>query len=263
MRELIRDGFVNSSKPDIRFDNLLKKFKPTLEMLGDLNIKFMIGGGCIRDYFTSKKVTDIDIFTTNQYSVRKILRFFADSKAEVILNNHKVTKVILNDITYDIIKLNFDNAVSLIENFDFTVTQFVIDDTHSFYYTREAFVDLAKKQLMLANLPYPESTMLRVIKYMNKGFKICNEEMNKIIFKLKATGDITNYDKEKLHPYTIDVYKPTYLPEPVIVNADIHNTIHNQTIEINEGYLESIGFVIDYENTFSNNEDDYEHYGID
>lgn len=245
------------NEKNIRFENLLLFFKPTIDLLSSINVEYMIGGGCIRDYFTSTKITDIDIFTPNRYNQLMILSFFLNNGAEIILNNDKVVKLKYNNITYDIIKMNFDNPTTLLNSFDFTVCQFCIDYNLCFYYSEESFIDLSKRQLMISNLPYPESTMLRVNKYNNKGFRICNEELTKIINSIKNVN-------VNLHPYNIKTYTSenySNFENNVKVKNDDNNTFVNDDL-INK-ILEEFNFDLNLFNNESNESSQYTFYGID
>lgn len=255
-----------SSSTNIRFDNLLKAFKPTLDLLDELEIRYIIAGGCIRDYFTGTKISDIDIFTTNKEQALKILDKFSELNATIILNNDQVTKLVYNGVEYDIIKLHFPDTETLIKDFDFTVCQFAIDHTHTFYYTEEAFVDLTKRQLMVYDLHYPEASMLRVRKYLDKGFKICHEELTKIIFSIqnKAIKSIDNkaaLTDINIHPITIREYIP-YIKENKFGNIKNFQT-NRSVITLDE--LDNLGFDIEHLENIEEetNNQQYRFYGID
>lgn len=261
---------------NIRFENLFRTFSPIIEMLKDEGLHFFIVGGCIKDFFRVRKNNDIDLIFKSEKDIIKALEFFALNGATIILNNDKVIKLNYHDKVYDIIKMVYQTPTQIIESFDFTITQFVIDSLYTFYYTEEAFQDLSKRQLMLNALPFPESTMLRVNKYLNSGFKICNEELTKIIFairdKNKNKDDLASlfetsiFNKVTQRKYTSKLFD-AYEFEYVETNND--KSVAHITIDD----LEDFGFNIvisTLNNTYSlsdesNNDNSapYEFFGID
>lgn len=173
---------------NVRFENLFKTFLPITNILDELDVKYFIAGGCIKDYFRNQSPKDIDIFFKTQEDLETVLKHFANQDSEIVVNNDKVVKIKHKDSIYDLIKMLYPDVITLLESFDFTIAQFAITSDKEFFYTEEAFQDLTKRQLMLNSLPYPESTMIRVRKYMNNGFNICHEELNKIIFAIRNRG---------------------------------------------------------------------------
>lgn len=213
---------INSDKPNIRFENMFKRFNNILKDLDNLSINYMIAGGCFKDYFLNVQFKDIDIFFTNSSSYIKAFNYFINELGyNVIFENEKVIKIEKNNVKVDLVKKHFKDPYDLLKSFDFTITQFCIDQNHIFYYNPDAFIDLSKKQLMLVNLLYPKSTMIRVNKYLGKGFKICNEELSKIINKIEDNSIIPNFCSTNIIEYKNNFKQTNY--------NDIYNDITTET----------------------------------
>jgi hypothetical protein len=58
-------------------------------------------------------------------------------------------------------------------------------DNDRVYFGETSFMDLAKRQLMINKLPFPASTMSRAFRYYTKGFRMCSEEMKKIVLAIQ------------------------------------------------------------------------------
>lgn len=248
---------------NIRFENLLKHFDNLIiKELNELDIHFYIAGGCIRDYFMSKRTSDIDLFFTREKDFRTVLEHFIRNEVEIILNNDKVVKLRYKDVIFDLVKMLFANEEKLLNSFDFTVTQFAISENLAFYYTEEAFQDLVKKQLMLNNLQYPESTMKRVRKYMMKGFNICHEEIDKIILAIRDKHKVKNiFELESInfHKTTFRTYKSDHLTG--MDKVDVMFKHHSSVFVSNDDIEDLGGFVMNPDDEEINSS--YNFYGID
>lgn len=77
------------------------------------------------------------------------------------------------DFIVQAIKFQFyASAAKVIESFDYTITQFALDQG-TLYTTPESLWDLGRKRLAINKVTYPVSTMRRMIKYSNQGFTAC------------------------------------------------------------------------------------------
>ncbi|MFA5790685.1 MAG: hypothetical protein WC976_06465 [Caldisericia bacterium] len=144
-------------------------------ILNDLPAKCWIAGGAVRDYFSGEKMSsDIDIYFPNEKEFEKARKWLNRGKGyKKIFENSRVLSVLYKKRKYDLVKVYFPNPQETINNFDFTVSCFAVDKEQ--VYTHEtAFIDLAKRRLVINKLPFPISSMQRLQKYILKGFLICN-----------------------------------------------------------------------------------------
>lgn len=169
------------------FDKLVEKqsWDGNLIIIKKVPIKCWVAGGALKSYFLGKKPTDIDIFFPNQEEFEKAKELFHGDYP--IFENDNVVKYKYKDYTIDLCKKHFPTPQETIDNFDFTVTCCAVDSIQ-IYHHPSFFIDLAKKQLMINKITYPVSTLWRLQKYILGGFRICKQEMLKIV---KSIQDYT------------------------------------------------------------------------
>ena len=81
----------------------------------------------------------------------------------------------LHDVSFVVqaIKFQFyDNAAEVLDSFDYTITQFLLDG-NNLLTTPESLWDLPRKRLALHKVTYPVATLRRMLKYSNQGFTAC------------------------------------------------------------------------------------------
>lgn len=180
----------------IQFDKAVERHnKLILTELKEAGINCWIAGGAIRDYFSSSKVTDYDLFFPNQTEYDKAKAYFTSKDAEVKWESDNGMKVRYNGKTFDLVKKFFSSPEESIQNFDFTVCMLAVD-TEKVYHGETTFIDLSKRQLMLNKLPFPASTLSRAFKYYKKGYVMCAGEMRKLVEAIQKMPIVTN-QKEK------------------------------------------------------------------
>jgi len=150
------------------------------------HIECFIAGGAIRDYFSIGYAKgDIDVFFKNEYWYKKAFDELTIGKnCDIIHESSEAVMIKLFNCRIHLIKGHYyadQSKVITGENaFDFTVACASIDHTGNFDCHETFFVDLAAKKLVINNLPFPLSTMQRVIRYVRKDFTICNVGLLKI-----------------------------------------------------------------------------------
>lgn len=171
----------------IQFDNCVTYFKKViLEELKEHNIKAFIAGGAVRDYFMGKKITnDYDIFFENEKQYLKAEKHFKDSdKTKIIFENDNALKIIYNGLKFDLIKIYFETPQKAIDTFDFTASMLAVD-YNTVYHGVTTFIDLSKRQLIFNDIKFPTSTFKRTLRYYDKGFRMCDGEMLRLINAIK------------------------------------------------------------------------------
>lgn len=175
----------------IRYENCINFFnKLILKELHDQGIVCWIAGGIIRSYFGAESVKgDIDLFFPDAKNYRKAGDYFKDKDCKVLYSGVNGTKYAWGKYTVDVINHFFESPQHTIDAFDFTIAMLATDGV-VVYSGEHTFIDLAKKQLMINKITFPESTMKRVLKYYMKGFLICNEELSKILDEIRKLPPI-------------------------------------------------------------------------
>lgn len=154
----------------------------------------IIAGGAIRSVFTNEQIKDYDFYFKSDDHFIQVVKYF-----DYILERYKdkCSMIVdtLNSITYSI----FGNTIQLVKKytdltiigklnkFDFTVCQGAFDcSTKEFTYSRDFIIHNAKRRLVYTkNTDYPLSTVIRVLKYLNKGYNISNIEYLKILLDVQ------------------------------------------------------------------------------
>lgn len=181
-----------------QIENIINRYRPILlQEFKDLEINGWIAGGAIRDYCMGIPIkTDHDVFFKSENDFNKTLDYMKSKEGKIKWESDNGCKIKYGKRTFDLIKKYFDTPKQCIDNFDFTVSMFAVD-YDNFYYGETSFIDLAKRQLIINELTYPVNTMKRVLRYYEKGFRICNEELLKVIVAIQDFDKIkTNSNKE-------------------------------------------------------------------
>jgi hypothetical protein len=164
----------------LQFDNAVEFFNKTIlnEFKG---LDVWVAGGIVRDYFMGVPLrTDYDLFFPDEKTFNSVKTFFIDNNAMIKWESVNGMKVVYKGKTFDLIKHYFSTPEATIAAFDFTVSMFAVD-CKKVYVGESTFIDLAKRQLMLNNIPYPASTLSRAFRYYKKGFSMCAGEMKKLV----------------------------------------------------------------------------------
>lgn len=166
----------------IQLDNAVERYgKIILIELKEAGVNCWLAGGALRDYFMGVAIkTDYDLFFPNETEYNKAKEYFKKQNSEVKWESENGMKVKHKGKTYDIVKKFFDTPQATIDNFDFTVSMFAVDND-KVYFGETTFMDLAKRQLMINKITYPASTMSRAFRYYKKGFSMCLGEMRKLV----------------------------------------------------------------------------------
>lgn len=173
----------------------LKKTMPDKIYQNLKDLKPIIMGGAIRAVFTNTKISDYDLYARNDSNYNAMYQFLYNLTSEYKKDCYALFDT-NNSITYKI----FGNIVQLVKlykeltitdklsKFDFTVCQAAYDfETDYFYYSDNFLVHNAQRQLIYTkSTEFPISTMIRVKKYLNKGYSISNTEYLKILLDVQS-----------------------------------------------------------------------------
>lgn len=167
----------------IQHDNAIEYFgNIILKDLSEIKVKCWVAGGSVRDYWMGRPGRgDIDIFFPSNLDFEKARDFLLGQRdSKTIWESENGMKILCGGRKFDLVKKLFSSPQETIEAFDFTVSMFAIDDK-SVYHGETSFIDLSRRQLMINKITYPASTMSRTLRYNQKGFRICSQELKKII----------------------------------------------------------------------------------
>lgn len=152
-----------------------------------------IAGGAIRRTLLGEALSsDVDVFFASPDQMNTFIAELGGGK--VSESEHNTTfLVMVGDETMPIQCIHFafyDSAESLLDSFDFTITQFATDGA-SLWCGEFSLWDLACKRLALHKLTFGTSTLRRVIKYTRQGFTACSGVLADILEKtIEAPGTV-------------------------------------------------------------------------
>lgn len=144
-------------------------------ILSDIPSSCWIAGGALRDYFSlGYCASDIDVFFPSVNEFQKANNFFETKGLKPTFQNDRVTNYIWKKHKIQLITGHyFQSPEDTINAFDFTVACCAVD-RERVYHHASFFIDLARKRLVINQLPYPLSTLQRMQKYIKYGYTICN-----------------------------------------------------------------------------------------
>ena len=165
--------------------------------------KIYVGGGYLRALVSGEDVNDVDVFVQDKTSAENLLRDLLRSNPDLYHvetpNAYTVVNKLNRGIPIQIIfRWVFQKPEEVANSFDFTICCAVIsyDGAWQSYVDSRFYIDLAGKRLIYRNPVRNEDaggSMLRVLKYYNKGYRIPLDSLGAVIARLNE-----GVDKERL-----------------------------------------------------------------
>jgi hypothetical protein len=157
-----------------------------------------VGGGYIRSIVANETINDIDVFVKSQKDAELLAFKLAYDKKDVCRTNNAYT--IKGKTPIQIIhRWVFEKPEDVGNSFDFTICCAVIffeGDKFDSYCDDRFYIDMAGKRIMYRSPVRNEDaggSMLRVLKYYQKGYRIPLFSLGKVIARL-----ISGMDTERL-----------------------------------------------------------------
>lgn len=189
-----------------KYDAAVAYFKRLiLDELYSFGINAWIGGGAVRDYFLYNKITsDIDLYFPNQehydaakewiinnaipFSNSPASEYYQIEKEKGIVvraNLKNSLKIKYKNIDLDLVKMFRSNEIETIKSFDMTICAAAVSNEGVFM-ANDFLLDLASKQIHFQSLHNPFSTLVRLQKYIKKGFSVSYNELHKLAYEIKT-----------------------------------------------------------------------------
>lgn len=167
--------------------------------------KIFVAGGFIRSVIANEPINDVDVFVPSKQMAEELARAlsiekkgFEVSEGRVIKTDNAITIPGVKPTVQIIHRWTFANPTSCSESFDFTICQAVIwhdksgggiwrSICHPNFYQ-----DLASKRLIYTSPQRDEDaggSMLRVLKYYQKGYRIPLDSFAAVIARLACAVD--------------------------------------------------------------------------
>lgn len=182
-------------------DNLLQ-FLP--------NGAIISGGFALSIWTEEKSAKDIDFFFTSEKAFLDMLELFKNPPEEAwAYKGYDVSNISFDETSrYVLLKHTsesrpaaqllkmvwYADASHVIDSFDFTIIQLAFTKD-TFVFNGLAFLDIARKRLVLHRMQFPASTLRRIIKYSAKGYYACPGSLARIceeIQQYKGDSDVNS-----------------------------------------------------------------------
>jgi len=195
---IIDDGVIRR-----KIDRWLASLPPEFS---DIKDDIVVAGGCIVSMLLEESINDFDIFLTERSSRDRLLEYYLKlcNREGVDLNKVPYIRVVVledklfypaiftrNAITLteriQIVIKPMDTYMSpsqIVEKFDFLHTQNYWTYASGIVTKKEALECILTKKLIYTGSDYPVSSLIRVAKYLKKGWRISPSQMFKIAFQV-------------------------------------------------------------------------------
>lgn len=158
-----------------------------------------LGGGCFRGIFGKDEiVADYDVFFHNAYDAATMALDLEEAEYEVVFKCPQglLTTLKKNDIKVQLITEFFYNSGDqLINTFDLHACRFVLTPVDVLITDRNAIRAVRRKHITFNVVDFPVATFKRILKYIQKGYTIPNESIDKYvsgIYNKGISGDLLN-----------------------------------------------------------------------
>lgn len=175
--------------------------KKILDLLYSQGIEAWVAGGAVRDYFLGDAVTnDIDVYFGDNKQFQEAVKVFENLEKDMTGRAPKKVVETPHSVKYEYMGVIID-FVSVIagkpryclSTFDFTVCAAAVDREKMVYH-KDFFMHLANKKLALFGQHTPLTSLARLQKYIQKGFRIDGDNL---VALAKLLKDIDFEDPEQ------------------------------------------------------------------
>lgn len=163
------------------------------DLMKEFPNEIFVAGGFIRAVISKEEVNDIDVFTCTSEKARMFSRILAKSEKENIheTDNAITVKGLWTPVQF-IHRWSFDTPEKCVESFDFTISCGAIfwnkiTDKWDSVCDDDFYADLAAKRLVYRSPIRNEDaggSMLRVLKYYQRGYRIPLNSLGAVISRL-------------------------------------------------------------------------------
>jgi hypothetical protein len=169
----------------------------------------IITGGFIRAYYAGEKPSDLDLYFRDMEQFNLMYSDLIGDSWEVVFESSRAITLRKEKKTTQLIRFCFGPPEEIVKEFDFTVCSaaLILDKDGdglkwTLYLQDDFFEDLAGRVLVYnPNAPSPLSSFKRIIKYVKRGYHICDENIIRISEAITRTIDFDSQQsvEENLH----------------------------------------------------------------
>lgn len=175
------------------------KLKKLMQEDEDWKGQIFVGGGYLRSIVSGEKINDVDVFVSSKDKAELLANKIAKDKKDIYETDNAFT-ILRSKITIQIIhRWVFDKPEDVSKSFDFTICCAVIyfDKEWRSFCDERFYIDLASKRLIYRSPERNEDaggSMLRVLKYYQKGYRIPLDSLGAVIARLTKELDPNKID---------------------------------------------------------------------
>jgi hypothetical protein len=171
--------------------NFFQKTKSIQQIWEESFPDAILAGGAIRSEYDSTSLVDYDFYfnsfadsksallqLTNEYPVRNVLSYNDVFSCEIFDNKIQLISI-----------YQFENPFDLIHNFDITATMAARTLNGKTYATSQFITDTRHKCLRFNQIKNLPKTMLRVQKYISKGYSLSYDAVSSIITTARQANE--------------------------------------------------------------------------
>lgn len=211
------------------------------EIVDIIKEKAFITGGCIPSMLLDEYVNDFDIYFSDQKSANKVLKYYesVDTSAQEKFKVKLITEnaINLSDKIQLIIKFT-GSPIEVIDNFDWQhiKSYFVYPDVMIF--TNDVYKLIVEKELIYTGSAYPVSSMMRLKKYIKKGWTVSNATMLHIALDIAQAFDYSEPNKSSTDTLVTSYEKQFFVDDIIFhLNGVDPLIIQNELMEQTGKYL--------------------------
>ena len=184
---------------------------------------YLAGGACTSS-FSNAKIHDLDIFFRSQWALSNALAVYsADEKIKVKYSTDNAVSYRVNGKKVQFIKKDgfVGEPEAVVPHFDFTISMCAyVPDERRFHYDPKFMEHLAARTLVYnPDSKNPLSTMVRVKKFLARGYTVSGVELVKLGLAINNLK-ITTYRELKEQLEGIDTVLLKELTDALLVKAD-------------------------------------------
>lgn len=197
-------------KNDVRY--VVQRLPRDVRELLSINApNILVGGGFIRATIAGETPSDIDIFGDDPVRLDLVAKDLQQKRpgSKISKTKNAITLVTPNRLPIQFItRWTFSDACKLVQSFDFTVCQAAIwrenTKSNSQWFSQigdDFYIDLAGRRLVYTNPKRDEEaggSMLRVIKYIKRGYSIQVTSLGNVIGRLTTAMNKERAEKSHL-----------------------------------------------------------------
>lgn len=162
----------------------------------------MIAGGAVRSVFAGEKISDYDMYFRDYGNSRDFLLYMSESDDFKLVFSTELAQTFSDGkITIQVITMQdmTCDPEELLSKFDFTICMGLYDFSNSEFLLDSKFLpDLSRRDIIFnINTPYPISSLFRVAKYINKGYRISGLEIIKAALCINKLEIVSYRDVKK------------------------------------------------------------------